>query len=101
MADRLDVVTVRVEDESTVIARVIVSTDAGRAIVAAAGFQGRVIEGANLRAALGDERDVDVGRRIAPSGEPELRLAVLAEAGKARPLHDHSDSKRRQSLDIE
>ena len=58
MIDRLDVVAVRIEQESGVIAGVIVGTFAGRAIVFAAGFEARGIEAVDRLAILGLESDV-------------------------------------------
>src|SRR4029453_2829113 len=43
-----DVVPVGVEDESAVVMRMVLRPQAGRAVVAAAGAQGRVVEGAHL-----------------------------------------------------
>ena len=65
VADRLDIVAVGVEHEGAVVGGVIVGADAGRAVVLAAGRDGRLVERIDLGAAAGGECDVHAGRDLA------------------------------------
>ena len=47
MADRLDIMSVRVQDKSAEIIFMIMRAKAGRAVVTAAGFHGGIVKGAN------------------------------------------------------
>ena len=62
MADRFDVVPVRANDESCKVIRVVVRAQTGRAIVFSTRLQGRAIEGFDLPAILGRERQVKMRR---------------------------------------
>src|SRR5687768_8175971 len=83
MADRLDIVAVRIEHEGAIIARVVRNAQAGPAVVGAARRQGCFIERVNRRSVLRDEGDVQARRGFGPAREPEgmvddvHRLALL------------------------
>ena len=53
MANRLDIVAVRIEDEGGVVVRVIMRTQAGGAVVLAAGSQRGPVKGIDADAVLG------------------------------------------------
>src|SRR5262249_26506958 len=109
VANRFDVVAVEVEDKSSVVVRMVLRPHAGRTVVASAGPQCGVVEGAYLGAGVDREGDVRGRRGRAVAADPELRLATLAEA--ARPdlasgllwphLHHECDSERRQCCSVE
>src|SRR5690606_25698949 len=61
VADHLDIVPVRADDESRVVVRVVLRAQAGRAIVLAARCQSRAMEGVDLPAILRRERQVKIG----------------------------------------
>ena len=60
MANDLDVVPVRANDEGRIVLSRVVWAQSGRAIVFAASFQRRAIEGLNLLTVLGCERQMEM-----------------------------------------
>ena len=73
--------------EGAVVALVVVRPQAGRAVVGAAGREGRGVERVDGRGVRHDERDVRRGRGRAPLAEPEVRLVAVAEnRGQTQPL---------------
>src|SRR6185369_16458313 len=58
MADRLDVVTVEVEDEGPIVIGMILRSETRRAIVSPARRQRRLVEGLHLGPGIGQEGDV-------------------------------------------
>ena len=64
VANHFDVVPVRTNDESRVVVRVVVRAQTRRTIVLAARLQGRAMEGCDLLAILGHERQVKMRRRL-------------------------------------
>src|SRR5262249_20148197 len=99
VADRLDVVSVEVENESGVVAGVVLRPQARRAVVATTGPERCLVEGANLDPALDSEGKMHRRSRLAVAPDPELGLPTLAEAagpdlalGPLRPdLHHQAD----------
>ena len=89
-ADGFDVVAVGIEHEGAVIVRVIHLAEARAAIVLAAGGDRRLVEGVDLRAALGAEGEMDMRRRLAAARNPEERLAVGTDAGNGKSAGDAS-----------
>jgi hypothetical protein len=77
----LDVVAVGIEHERTVIVRVIARAQAGRAIVLAACGERRAMEGVDGRPIVGVDRNMQNALEPSLAADPEIRLAVLAEAG--------------------
>ena len=100
MGDGLDVVALRVEDERAVVVRVVLRADAGAAVVVAAGRERRRMECVHRRAVRRGEGDVQ-RRRRGPVGDPEVRLAVLAEADAPLAVHDHRVAERGERGDVE
>src|SRR5262252_5962481 len=108
MADGLDVVAIRVEHEGAVVVRMVVPPQAGRAIVLSACRERGAIEGVDRGAVLGNERDVNLALRPLAGGEPEIRLAIIAETDIARAaallgrdLHGDPIAKRGKGLEVE
>ena len=79
MADGLDVVTIGVEYKGTVIAGVVLGTQAGGAIITGAGGEGGVVKGFDGFAIVGLEGDVQ-GLGGLTFVNPEVRFAVFTEA---------------------
>ena len=92
MADRFDVVPIRVQHEGAIVIRVVMQARTRRAIVAPAGGQGSMIERVDLGAGLHAEGHVQ--RRVVHrpgrgrAGDPEVRLGRLAETGNIGALLD-------------
>ena len=64
VANHFDVVPVRTNDESCIVVRVVVRAQTRRAIVFATRLQSRAIEGFDLLAILGLEREVKMRRLL-------------------------------------
>ena len=64
VANRFDVVTVRTNDESSIVVGVVMRAQARRTIVFATRLQRRAIESVDLLAILGGERQVKMRRRL-------------------------------------
>ena len=65
VTNRFDVVSVRANDESCIVVRVVVRAQTRRAIVCSARLQSRAIESCDLLAIRGRERQVKM-RRLLP-----------------------------------
>jgi hypothetical protein len=78
VANRLDIVPIRANDEGPIVVRVIDLPDARGTIVLATGGDGCLVEGADLLPILGDEGNVKRLLCLRVSSEPEFRLAALA-----------------------
>ncbi len=102
--DGFDVVTVGIEDERTVIVRVIVRPNARRAIVTAAGGERPPMERADPLPAVTSKSDMHrrlVARRLT---DPEGRIALqihAAELGPAFRFHQKFDAQRSKGNGIE
>jgi hypothetical protein len=59
MADRFNVVAVWIEDESPIVARMVLGSKPGTAVVAPTCRHGRLMEGINSEAVIGSKRDVE------------------------------------------
>jgi hypothetical protein len=80
MADRFDVVGVRIKDEGPIVARMVLRAKPRTTVVAPARRDGRLVEGIN-GGALGGEGEGDVeGLAYLALGDPELRLAPLPKS---------------------
>src|SRR5690242_5654617 len=108
MADGFDVVTVGVEYEGAVVVRMIVGTDSGRAVVATACGDRRLVERIDRSAGAGLERDVVARAARVPAADPQLRPTGRAEAGAfvaagllLRHIHDRTEAERGECLHIE
>ena len=88
MADRFDVVAVRVEHEGGVVIRVVPRAQARRAVVAATGGEGGGVEGVHLRAAgaatlsWGSRRETVVATELSPEQAAPVIKSMLAHAPK-------------------
>jgi hypothetical protein len=78
MADRFNVVAVRIEDEGPIVARMIIRSKPGSAVVAPTRRYGRLMEGINGGAVIGSKRDVE-GLTWLTLADPEVRLALPSE----------------------
>src|SRR5262245_43219386 len=76
MANHLDVVPVRVDDERRIVVRVIVRAKARRAVVLAARRESRAMEVIDLPAILGDECDVKMRGLLRGLAEDQRDLSV-------------------------
>jgi hypothetical protein len=84
MADRFDVVGVRIKDEGPIVARMVLRAKPRTTVVAPARRDGRLVEGINGGALGGEgegegEGDVE-GLAYLALGDPELRLAPLPKS---------------------
>jgi hypothetical protein len=59
MADRFDVVAVRIEDEGPIVAWMVLGAKPGTTVVAPARRDGRLMEGINSGAVIGSKRDME------------------------------------------
>src|SRR5271168_5075846 len=101
MADGLDVVAVRVEDEGTVIVRMILRAQARRAIIASAGSERGGVERAHLRLVLRGESHVDRAGWFAAAADPEPALTFAVEASPTVALLHDANTERGQRGEIE
>src|SRR5262245_7350043 len=88
VADRLDVMPVGIDHESSVVVGVVVLAHARAAVVGAARAHRRRVKRANRLAPGGAKRDVDAVLRLLVSLEPEVGFAARAEARPLLPGHD-------------
>src|SRR5687768_17273974 len=79
MADRFDVVAIRIEDEGRIVARMVLGAKPGITVVASARCECLLVEGIHAGAVGGGERDVDGLARRITLADPEVRLALPPE----------------------
>lgn len=100
VADRLDIVSVRADDEGGVVVGVVARAQARRAVVLPAGGKGRLVEGIHLLAGRGREGDMQVCRLLLrleqAEGDGVVRAQLDAIGRRAFP--DDHDTKRRKRL---
>src|ERR671917_867754 len=101
MADRFDVVAVRIEDEGPEVVRVVLGAKPGTTVVAPARRDGFLVEGLYGSSIVGGEGDVD-GVDWLALGDPEVRLAPPPEPrrGDAR-FHDQLVAERGEGFRVE
>src|SRR4051794_25669769 len=101
MADRFDVVAVRIEDEGRVVVRMVLGTKPRAAVVTPAHRDGFLVEGVNGGVVLGGERDVE-GLACLALAYPEIRLAPPPEprCGGAW-FHEQLVAKRGEGFRVE
>src|SRR5215208_3137339 len=98
MADRFDVVAVRIKDEGPVVARVVVGPKSGTTVVTPARRHGRLVKGVNGGAVVGGEGDVE-GLACLALAYPEVRLAPPPEPRcRGTGFHDQLVAKRGEGL---
>ena len=101
VADGLDVVAIRVGDERRVVVLVVVLADSRRALVRAAGTDGRGVERVHGRPVPDLEGDVRGCGRFLAAAHSEHRSALLSEADEALPLHGHRVADSLERLLVE
>jgi len=101
MADRLDVVAVRIEDESPIVARMVLGPKPRTTAVAPTRRHGHLMEGINSGALLGSRRDVQALTWLALA-DPEVRLARASESRcRDAGFHDQPVAQRGEGLRVE
>jgi hypothetical protein len=101
VADRLDVVAVRIKDEGPIVARVVLGPESGTTVVASARRDSHLVEGLHGRAVLGGEGDVEGVTWLALTN-PEVRFALAPEPrGSVAGLHDQLVAERGEGLLVE
>src|SRR5919107_4091037 len=101
MADRFDVVAVRIEDEGPKVGRMVLGAKPGTTVVAPARRDSCLVEGLHCRTFVGDEGHVDGVARFALE-DPEVRLARVPEpCGSVAGLHDQLVAERGEGLLVE
>ncbi len=100
MADGFYVVAIGIEDEGPEIIRVIVRSNAGRAIVAAASNQRRRMKGAHSLATITAKGNMHRRLRARRLMNPERRIALQIHAAEPSPafaFHQKFDAQRSES----
>jgi hypothetical protein len=101
MADRFDVVAVRIEDEGPIVARMILRAKPRTAVVAPTRRDGRLMEGINGETVIGSKRDVEGLARLALA-DPEVRLSPPSETRcRDAGLHDQLVTQRGKDFSVE
>ena len=77
MADRFNVVAVRIEDEGAVVVPMVLGANPRTTVVARTRRDGRLMEGINSSAVIGSKRDVE-GLAWLALADPEIRLTTTA-----------------------
>ena len=93
MIDRLDVVTVGIEDEGGVVAGVVVRALAGRAVIRAAGLERRAIELGDLLLAYRAKGQMDSRRLWLAGADPEVAAGIVAPPVSAPNPAEPSNSR--------
>src|SRR5882672_2134358 len=103
VANRFYVVPVRTNDEGCIVGRVVLRAQARRTIVLATRLQSRAIEGVDLPATLGRERQVKMRRLLLGLVEAQRSYTLSAKLGTVcrRPLRDNSYAERLERLEEE
>jgi hypothetical protein len=101
MADRFDVVAVRIEDEGPIVARMVLRAKPRTAVIAPTCRHGRLMEGINSGALIGSKRDVE-GLAWLALADPEIRLAPPSESRRRDAgLHDQLVTQRGKGFSVE
>jgi hypothetical protein len=101
MADRFDVVAVRIENEGSIVARMVLGAKPRTAVVAPTSRHGRLMEGINAEAVIGSKRDVE-GLTWLALADPEVRLAPPPEPRcRDAGFHDQLVAQRGESFRVE
>src|ERR1700683_2757211 len=95
MAHRLDVVAVAIDDEGAVVVRMILRPKPRRSVVASTSRNCRIIKRLN-RSAIRCRESYMAARPGFARGNPEIRSAIRAEAGRLTEVHHNFVSERRQ-----
>src|SRR5215212_2230959 len=101
MADRFDVVAVSIENEGPIVARMVLRSKPGTAVVAPTPRYGRLMEGINGSSVIGSKRDVE-GLTWLALADPEVRLAPSSEPRcRDARFHDQLVAQRGEGLLVE
>jgi hypothetical protein len=101
MADRFDVLAVRIEDEGPIVACMVRGTKPGTAIVAPTRRDGRLMESLDCAAVIGSKRDVE-GLTWLALADPEVRLARPSEPRRSDAgFHDQLVAQRQERFRVE
>src|SRR5215207_3961047 len=101
MADRFDVVAVRIEDEGPIVARMVLRTKPRSAVVAPTRRHGRLMESINGEAVIGSKRDVE-GLTWLALADPEVRLAPPPEPCRIDTgFHEQLVAQRGKGFSVE
>ena len=79
MADRFDVVAVRIKYKGPKVGRMVLGAKPPTTVVAPARRDGRLVESFHCRTVVGDEGHVDGGVARRAFEDPEIRLARVPE----------------------
>ena len=79
MADRFDVVAVRIKYKGPKVGRMVLGAKPPTTVVAPARRDGRLVESLHCRTVVGDEGHVDCGVARLALDDPEVRLARVPE----------------------
>ena len=101
VANRLNVVPVRTNDESCIVGRVVLQTQARRTIVLTACRQSRAMESLNLLLILGPECQMKIGRLFLNLKQALGRHAICAKLDTQGPLLDNGYTERFKRLEKE
>ena len=94
MADRFDVVAIRIEDKGRIVALMVLRAKPGTTIIPPARCECLLVEGIHPGAVIGGERDVD-GLAAITLADPELRLAPPPEPCRGHTrFHDKLVAQR-------
>jgi hypothetical protein len=101
MADRFDVVALKIEDEGSIVARMVLGAKPRNAVVAPTRRHGRLMEGINGCALIGSKRDVE-GLSWLTLADPEVRLAPPPEPRcRDAGFYDQLVAKRGEDFRVE
>lgn len=100
MAYRLYVVVIEIDNERSVVVRMVLGTDSRCSIVPSSSSYGSLVEGVDCSSILGDEGDVELGVFYWCFSEPEFWFPVLSESAPSHNVHERDDTKRSECSGI-
>ena len=101
MAERFDVVAVRIEDEGPKVGRMVLGAKPPTTVVAPTRRDGRLVKGLHCRTVVGVEGHAVYVTRLALEA-PAVRLARASEpCGSLSELHDQVVAERGEGLLVE
>jgi hypothetical protein len=101
MADRFNVVAVRIEDIGPIVVPMVLGAKPRTAVVAPTRRHGRLMEGINSGAVIGSKRDVE-GLAWLALADPEVRLAPPPESRcRNAGFHDQLVTQRGEGFRVE
>src|SRR6185437_11774163 len=101
VADHFNVVPVWPDDKRRVVSPAVIRAQARRPVVHAARFQRCAMEGLDLLAICGDERQVKMRRFLRRLEQAQRRFSVRDEFDPERPLRDDGHADRLECLEEE